>query len=653
MTSSRRSASVADTTCGITCRPCSARGRRRRWRGSSATTARRSRTCTWPTSRWSAWAHAHEGVSRDQAHGAPANLLDLYAEADIPETEIFRRPDEGQVPFLKLASSASHARGRALASSESFTWLGEHFQVPLGEVKAAADLLFLSGINHILFHGIPYSPEDVPWPGWLFYASVHFGPDGGLWRDLPAFNAYATRCQAILQEGRPANDVLLYFPVYDLWQKPEGLLIPFKAPGDWMRGHPFYDAAMTLWDRGYGYDEVSDRMLADARFEEGAVRLGGNSYRVVVLPRTRVLPPTTLRSLLGLARDGATILVQSPLPDDVPGFHDFEGRRGSLRGMLGELVLRDEPGSKVRRAEVGRGAVLVGDDLDEMLRRAGVPRETMADAGLRFVRRTHGRGYHYFLVNRGERPLDGWVTLATPATAAAILDPRSGDRAGMAALRRVAGGPSQVDLQLQPGESLVLRTFTQGVPDARPWRYEREAGEPRPVSGTWTVSFVEGGPALPSGFEAKDLASWTVLGDAEARRFAGTARYAIEFDRPAGAADDWLLDLGRVRETARVRLNGRDVATLWCEPFRARVGEFLRPGRNLLEVEVTNLAANRIADLDRRGVNWKSFHEINFVNINYKPFDASAWPPRDSGLLGPVRLIPLGRPSVEAQSSSR
>jgi hypothetical protein len=60
----------------------------------------------------------------------------------------------------------------------------------------------------------------------------------------------------------------------------------------------------------------------------------------------------------------------------------------------------------------------------------------------------------------------------------------------------------------------------------------------------------------------------------------------------------------------------------------------------MLEVEVTNLSANRIADMDRREVNWKKFYEINFVNIGYRKFDASGWPAMDSGLLGPVRLIP-------------
>jgi hypothetical protein len=61
----------------------------------------------------------------------------------------------------------------------------------------------------------------------------------------------------------------------------------------------------------------------------------------------------------------------------------------------------------------------------------------------------------------------------------------------------------------------------------------------------------------------------------------------------------------------------------------------------VIEIEVTNLAANRIAALDRANVDWRIFHEINFVNIDYKPFDSSNWLPLSSGLLGPVMRIPL------------
>jgi hypothetical protein len=98
-----------------------------------------------------------------------------------------------------------------------------------------------------------------------------------------------------------------------------------------------------------------------------------------------------------------------------------------------------------------------------------------------------------------------------------------------------------------------------------------------------------------------------------------------------------------VRESARVRLNGRDVATAWSLPFELRLGDALRPGRNLLEIEVTNVAANRIRDMDRRGVEWKIMRDINLVNIRYEPFNASAWPLELSGLLGPIELVPMRR----------
>lgn len=91
----------------------------------------------------------------------------------------------------------------------------------------------------------------------------------------------------------------------------------------------------------------------------------------------------------------------------------------------------------------------------------------------------------------------------------------------------------------------------------------------------------------------------------------------------------------------RITLNQRPVGVLWCKPFQLQIGEFLRPGKNTLEVEVSNLAANHIRDLDRRQVNWKYFYDINVVNENYRPLDASNWPLFDSGLLGPVFLQPI------------
>ncbi len=98
-----------------------------------------------------------------------------------------------------------------------------------------------------------------------------------------------------------------------------------------------------------------------------------------------------------------------------------------------------------------------------------------------------------------------------------------------------------------------------------------------------------------------------------------------------------MIDLGEVLGSARVKLNGVEIATLIAAPFRVALPE-LRDGENTLEIEVAGVAANRIRDLDRRGVKWRIFEDINLVNIDYKPFDASNWPVRPLGLVGPVTL---------------
>jgi len=195
-------------------------------------------------------------------------------------------------------------------------------------------------------------------------------------------------------------------------------------------------------------------------------------------------------------------------------------------------------------------------------------------------------------------------------------------------------------LQLQPGETRILRTFDKHTTSGQPWPILKPDGEAMAIEGDWQIQFLDGGPKLPNDIGTTQLASWTELGDAEAQRFAGTARYSIEFDLQQ-TADDWVIDLGEVRESARVTVNGKGEIGLFSVPYSAPIGRHLRPGRNRLEIEVTNLSANRIRDLDRRKVNWKIFHEINLVDHNYKPFDASRWSLTPSGLLGPVTLTPM------------
>ena len=75
----------------------------------------------------------------------------------------------------------------------------------------------------------------------------------------------------------------------------------------------------------------------------------------------------------------------------------------------------------------------------------------------------------------------------------------------------------------------------------------------------------------------------------------------------------------------------------------------LKSSGNQLEVEVTSTSANAIRYYDRQGVPWKNFRDINFVNQDYKPFNAANWPVTECGLLGPVTLNSVGNtPAIKA-----
>ena len=254
----------------------------------------------------------------------------------------------------------------------------------------------------------------------------------------------------------------------------------------------------------------------------------------------------------------------------------------------------------------------------------------MTSAGLSFVRRSFEGGWDYFIANRGDKfsLLGEWVPLGRAAKAIGVLDPITG-KSGVASLRRT-NGVAQVYLTLGPGESIILRAFADREITGAPWKFfdaTMMAGEQ--IAGEWHVDFISGGPTLPASFATTKLASWTELGDTNAQSFAGTAKYTITFDAPGIAKSSrlgspWALGLGKVCQSARVTLNGKDYGTLITPPFRVVVDN-LKPTDNQLEVEVTSVGANRIRDLDRRGVNWKYFKDINIVNVNYRPFNAADW----------------------------
>jgi hypothetical protein len=195
-----------------------------------------------------------------------------------------------------------------------------------------------------------------------------------------------------------------------------------------------------------------------------------------------------------------------------------------------------------------------------------------------------------------------------------------------------------VRLQLEPGQSLFLITYNKDIKQTV-WKYIRKEQESPDLNRQWKISFENKLDA----YELDSLQSWTKLPFDWAPYYSGTATYAVafEYDISRSDAEAVILDLGDLRYMASAWLNNEKIGDFWCVPFHVMVPSSLLKPENSLVIEVTSLDANRIIQMDREHVSWKNFYEINFVDISYQPFDASDWKPAPSGLLGPVRIIPV------------
>lgn len=554
---------------------------------------------------WSDWCRARGIITRNEAHGSPSNWLDFYALSDIPETEMFNK--DRNILVSKFASSAAHVKGTRLVASESCTWINEHFNASLEEVKVFLDRLFLSGVNHMYYHGCCYSPADAAWPGWCFYASLEMNPRNPIWRDAPVLNAWITRVQSLAQTSVPDEDALIYWTLHDYWRNQPELTYGLSVAGkEWFAKTAIGATARRLYAEGAAFDFISDRQLA------ALAKQPKRKWNAIVVPDCETMPVETAQSLAALSKAGYKIVFDGRRPADVPGFKDVEAGRAALAKVIAEI-----PGTDVKNA---------------------VRREPFnAKAGLAYTRFRRGFYTLYYVVNMSDKTTQGVFRPTAKTVGAWLLDPMSG------AIKAIAVKDGAVELALEKGESVWVWCTPSGGPRSVAAERARIASSTITLNGPWTLTPVCGGPDLEKGWPRtmQTLTSWSRNDDGTENPFCGTVCYRTTFMLDVdGARKGATLDLGRVCESARVSVNGVCAGARIMSPYRVEIpAGMLKVGENVLEVEVTNVGANRIRDLDKRKVQWKIFNDINIVGRDYRPFDASKWPLRDAGLLGPVRML--------------
>ncbi|MDR7370095.1 glycosyl hydrolase [Flavobacterium aquidurense] len=587
---------------------------------------------------WTKWANSKNFKTKLQAHGSPGNLIDLYASADIPECETF-----GSMPFdipgfrrekediragdadpvmLKFSSSAAHISGKNLVSSETFTWLREHFKTALSQCKPEAEDLMLNGVNHIFLHGSTYSPTRAAWPGWEFYASTNFNANNSIWEDAPSLFSYIANCQSMLQQGKSDNEILLYWPIFDTWDKYLNgtLFFQFKihSLSEWLYETSFYDTTKSLMKKGYGVDFISDNFISQAKVIDGKISLSGTTFKALIVPITKKMPLTTLQKLIELKKAGANIIFEG-LPESVPGFNDYKKQEQELKTTLAANSELVKPTS----------------DIFKTLEDAQILPETLVNTGLKFTRRTIDGEKIYYLVNHTPKTIDEFIPLQVGNKEVVIFDPLNRDYGN--AIVNKSANTTLVKIKIEPGQSYFLKT--ENTASQKKWKYYEPTADAVPLKGNWKITFDKGGPQLPPSATVSNLESWTKLGP-EAEAFSGSATYTLQFDNPNNKVESWNLNLGDVRESAKVWLNDEFIGTAWSVPYQLNIGK-LKSGKNILKIQVTNLSANRIRNKELKGEEWKIFYEINMVDKDYNKFDATKWAPMPSGLLGPITITPL------------
>jgi hypothetical protein len=207
-----------------------------------------------------------------------------------------------------------------------------------------------------------------------------------------------------------------------------------------------------------------------------------------------------------------------------------------------------------------------------------------------------------------------------------------------------ATAPGEIKVTLASGKKFHAKI--RGVPS------------PIEISGAWNLTFPPNWGA-PDKVTFDKLISWTDSTNSGVKYFSGTGTYTKEIDVPAADLRTghclWL-DLGRVKNLAEVSLNGKPLGILWKPPFRVNLTDVARSGKNTLEIKVTNLWPNRLIGdeqlPDDREWNGKRLKEWPQWVLDGKPsptgrFTFTTWHHwtkddtlLESGLLGPVRLIP-------------
>lgn len=529
------------------------------------------------------------------------------------------------------ASSGARLYDKPVVAAEAFTYAGGRiWRSHPYTLKALGDLYFCQGVNRFVFHSYPHQPFADPRqrPGLSMWTiGTFFGRTDTWWETGgKTWVAYLTRCQQLLQQGRPVRDIAILV----------GETIPSGAIAS-----SGIERTIRSLPAGFDYDLVNaDALLTRITPRDGRAALpDGGGYRVLAIPDAAVMSPAVAAKVRDLVAAGVAVVGSKPAI--APTLTDYPACDEQVR-LVADEVWGDCDGKAVTQRAFKAGWVFNGAPVSSALERAGVApdftyRATNTNTVLAFTHRRLDDGTHvYFVSHQGTSTLDRVeCSFRVAGLQPELWDPADGSRHDAAAFR-IENGHTVVPLRFEPaGSRFVVFRRAASATNGAPTRNDPIFSDVKTVAGPWSVAFdpTLGGPAS---VEFQALEDWTSRPEPGIRHYSGTATYRAAFELDAAQAGQQLfLDLGGVGVMAEVTVNGRALGTLWKPPFRVALAGAARPGRNELTVRATNPWANRLIG-DSGLPETQRIARVSYPNP-YKP----GAPLVPSGLLGPVTLQAL------------
>ena len=541
--------------------------------------------------------------SHENGHVFVGDGMDLKRTADIPMSAIWMdNANAGSsIPMamadIRESASVAHIYGQNIVAAESFTTSGaggKNYSYCQENMKNTTDIALSCGLNRFVIHESSHQPDDTHKPGLDLLGYGQWFNRHDTWaEEARPWIDYLARSSYLLQKGHFKADILYYYGEDNCIT---GLF------GDKLPDIP----------SGYAYDFVNPYALQRAVFpiDGHLVTESGMSYKMLVLgPNCRTMSCALLERILYLAKAG--IPVCGTLPEHCASLTD-------LQEAFNLLILELKP-------------YFLDMPVEEALKAKGFQPEFIGPKDWAYVHRETDKEDIYWIRNFSGQPASEVIRVRGGQGQPRVLDPVTGQA------RRINSLTSSDDyriFQLNLEENDAMFVVIPKVPEKAIL-----VGSPRKIpvltlDGSWQLSF-ESGLGAPSTAVFDHLMSYTESNVEAIRYYSGNVTYRKSFSlkkRAWKSAPVFEIDLGDVKNLARVKVNGHDLGVVWKAPFRVEVpAEFLHAGTNDLEVKVINLWPNRIiGDLQPDAV-----RKWTYTASNWYTADSPLLP---SGLLGPVTV---------------